>query len=99
MAKRSTKTATPSDPPARAAGKGSKPAGTEPGVRRKLVAFDGETWHAVDLLGKDTFMTFQELADEAFRDLLRKHGRPVELRDQLKHSLRKPDEKRRPTEE
>lgn len=57
-------------------------------VHRKLVAFDAETWQAVDLLGRDTFMTFQELADEAFADLLRKHGRPVELADQLKRSAR-----------
>jgi hypothetical protein len=43
---------------------------------------------ALDLLGRDTFMSFQELADEAFRDLLRKHNRPVELRDQLRQSAR-----------
>ena len=55
---------------------------------RKLVAFDAETWQALDLLGRDTFMTFQELADEAFSDLLRKHGRPVELRDQLRRSAK-----------
>jgi hypothetical protein len=29
---------------------------------------------------------FQELADEAFRDLLRKHGRPVDLKDALRRS-------------
>jgi hypothetical protein len=32
---------------------------------------------------------FQELADEAFRDLLAKHGRPLGLKDQLKLSLRR----------
>jgi hypothetical protein len=63
-------------------------AGTPSGVHRKLVEFDAETWQAVDLLGRDTFTTFQELADEAFRDLLRKHERPVELGDQLKRSAR-----------
>jgi hypothetical protein len=63
-------------------------AGTPPGIHRKLVEFDAETWQAVDLLGRDTFTTFQELADEAFRDLLRKHDRPVELGDQLKRSAR-----------
>ena len=65
-----------------------KPSAQAPDVRRKLVEFDPETWVAVDLLGRDTFMSFQELADEAFRDLLRKHNRPVELRDQLKQSAR-----------
>jgi hypothetical protein len=29
---------------------------------------------------------FQELADEAFRDLLKKHDRPVDLRDALRRS-------------
>jgi hypothetical protein len=59
-----------------------------PPGRRKLVEFDAETWIALDLLGRDSFMSFQELADEAFRDLLRKHNRPVELRDQLRQSVR-----------
>ena len=31
-------------------------------------------------------MDFQELADEAFRDLLRKHGRPTELISALRQS-------------
>jgi hypothetical protein len=55
-------------------------------VHRKLVAFDLETWHALNLLARDNLMTFQELADEAFRDVLRKHGRPVEFREALKKS-------------
>ena len=65
-----------------------KPSAKVPDVRRKLVEFDPATWLALDVLGRDTFMSFQELADEAFRDLLRKHDRPVELRDQLKQSAR-----------
>jgi hypothetical protein len=72
--------------------KSAKPAvqaAAEPGGgRRKLIAFDTETWQALDLLGRDTFMTLQELADEAFRDLLRKHNRPLDLRDALKKSAR-----------
>ena len=52
----------------------------------KRIQFDIETWQAVDLLGRDSMMTFQELADEAFRDLLRKHGRPFDLKDALKRS-------------
>jgi hypothetical protein len=54
--------------------------------RRKLIAFDAETWHALDLLAKDSFKTVQELADEAFTDLLRKHNRPTDLRQALKKS-------------
>jgi hypothetical protein len=54
----------------------------------KRVTFDRETWHALNLLGRDKMMTFQELADEAFRDLLKKHGRPTDLRAALKQSAR-----------
>ena len=36
----------------------------------KRVQFDGATWQAIDLLARDRMMDFQELADEAFRDLL-----------------------------
>jgi hypothetical protein len=60
------------------------------GVRRKLVEFDPETWQALDLLARDSMKTFQELADEAFRDLLQKHGRPTDLQAALKASARSP---------
>jgi hypothetical protein len=43
----------------------------------KNVKFDAETFAALDLLARDRMMTFQEVADEAFRDLLRKHNRPT----------------------
>lgn len=52
----------------------------------KRVQIDDETWAALDLLGRDRMMTFQELADEAFADLLKKHDRPVDLRAALKKS-------------
>jgi len=52
----------------------------------KRVQFDDESWSALDLLARDRMMTFQELADEAFTDLLKKHGRPVDLRDALRKS-------------
>jgi hypothetical protein len=52
----------------------------------KRVQFDAETWQALDLLARDRMMDFQELADEAFRDLLRKHGRPTELMSALRQS-------------
>jgi hypothetical protein len=52
----------------------------------KRVQFDAETWAALDLLARDRMMDFQELADEAFRDLLRKHGRPTDLRSALRQS-------------
>ncbi|MFL6821130.1 MAG: hypothetical protein ACJ8FA_01015 [Xanthobacteraceae bacterium] len=56
--------------------------------RRKLVEFDAETWQALDLLTRDSMKTFQELADEAFRDLLRKYGRPTDLKAALRQSAR-----------
>jgi hypothetical protein len=43
----------------------------------KRVNIDDETWTVLDLLGRDRMATFQELADEAFADLLKKHGRPA----------------------
>jgi hypothetical protein len=53
----------------------------------KRVQFDDETWHALDLLARDSMRDFQELADEAFADLLRKHGRPVDLKTALRQSV------------
>jgi hypothetical protein len=52
----------------------------------KRVQFDGETWLALDVLARDRMMSSQELADEAFRDLLEKHHRPTDLKSALKQS-------------
>jgi hypothetical protein len=52
----------------------------------KRVQFDEETWAALDLLARDQMKDFQELADEAFADLLRKHKRPVGLKAALRQS-------------
>jgi hypothetical protein len=57
-------------------------------VRRKPVEFDEETWRAVDLLARDSMKSFQEIAAEAFRDLLRKYGRPSDWKAALKQSAR-----------
>jgi hypothetical protein len=53
----------------------------------KRIQFDAETLATLEALASDAMMDFQELADEAFRDLLRKHGRPVDLKDALKKSV------------
>lgn len=58
------------------------------GLRRKLIAFDGECWQAVHQLSLDSLKSVQELADEAFADLLKKHRRPVTLKDALRESAR-----------
>jgi len=55
----------------------------------KRVQIDEEMWTSLDMLAKDCMMTFQELADEAFRDLLKKHGRPVSLKEALRRSAGK----------
>ena len=54
----------------------------------KRVTFDPATFVALDLYARDSMRSFQELADEAFADLLKKHGRPVDLKDALRQSAR-----------
>ena len=53
---------------------------------RKLIAFDDDTFAKLTQLGRDRMGTLQELADEAFADLLKKHGIPIDLRDALRKS-------------
>jgi hypothetical protein len=53
---------------------------------RKLIAFDDDTFDKLKQLGRDRMATIQELADEAFADVLRKHGIPVDLKDALRKS-------------
>jgi len=55
---------------------------------RKLIAFDDETMMALTQLGRDRMATIQDLADEAFADLLKKHGVPIDLKDALRKSAR-----------
>lgn len=54
------------------------------GEVRRRIAFDGETYLALDRLAKDSMQSLQGLADEAFRDLLKKHRRPTTLREMLR---------------
>jgi non-homologous end joining protein Ku len=53
---------------------------------RKLIAFDDETFDKLTQLGRDRMATIQELADEAFEGVLRKHGVPIDLKDALRKS-------------
>jgi hypothetical protein len=55
---------------------------------RKLIAFDEDTFDKLKQLARDRMATFQELADEAFTDLLKKHGIPIDLKDALRKSAR-----------
>lgn len=45
----------------------------------KRVQLHEETWQQLRLLASESMKSFQELADEAFNDLLRKHGHPASL--------------------
>jgi len=53
----------------------------------KRVQFDDKTWAAIDALMSDKGASFQDLADEAFKNLLKKHHQPVGLKAALKESL------------
>jgi non-homologous end joining protein Ku len=55
---------------------------------RKLIAFDDDTFDKLKQLGRDRMATLQELADEAFANLLRKHGVPIDLKDALRKSAK-----------
>ena len=55
---------------------------------RKIIEFDEETLRALELLASDSMKDLQELADEAFRDLLKKHKRPSSLKEALRESTR-----------
>jgi hypothetical protein len=53
---------------------------------RKLIAFDDDTYDKLKQLARDRMATLQELADEAFADVLKKHGIPLDLKDALRKS-------------
>jgi len=55
----------------------------------KRVQFDDETWAALDAVARDRSKSFQELTDEAFKDLLKKYRQPVGLKAALKESVGK----------
>ena len=59
-----------------------------PLARRKLIEFDAETWQALHTLALDRMNTIQELVEDAVADLLKKHHRPVTLKEALSASAR-----------
>jgi hypothetical protein len=52
----------------------------------KRIQFHDEIWQELRLLAAESMKSFQELADEAFNDLLKKHGRPTTLIEALRKS-------------
>ena len=53
----------------------------------KRVQIDEETWQALEAVASESGSNFQDLADEAFKDLLKKHKQPVALKAALKESV------------
>jgi hypothetical protein len=66
-----------------------------PPQRRKLIEFDPETWNALELFSRDSMKSIQEIADEAFADVLKKHHRPTGLKEALRESVRQPPDSRK----
>jgi len=71
-------------------------------MARKLIGFDPEAQRALELLSRDSEKSLQELADEAFSDLMAKHHGACTLVEALKQISRpllargnKPKERRR----
>ena len=58
-------------------------------AKRKLIEFAPELWLALELLAKDTGRDINELAEEAFADLLGKYHRPASLKEALRESARR----------
>lgn len=58
------------------------------GKRRKVFTIEHELLRAVEFLARDRGVGVDAFADEALRDLLKKHGRPVNLKQALRDSAR-----------
>jgi hypothetical protein len=62
-------------------------------VKRVHIADD--MWASLNSLSKNRMMTFQELCNEAIRDLLKKHGIPASLKEALSKSAARHEAKKR----
>jgi hypothetical protein len=58
-------------------------------MTRKLIGFYPETLRALELLSRDSGKSLQQLADEAFADLLAKHHRPRTFVEALRKSTKR----------
>jgi predicted transcriptional regulator len=54
---------------------------------RKMIHLSMASNEALQALAAETRQSFQDLIDEAIADLLKKHKRPVTLKDMLRESL------------
>lgn len=57
-------------------------------TRRKQVTLDARLASALEALVRDEGVSFDRIADEAFKDFLKKKGRPVSLKEALRASAR-----------
>ena len=53
----------------------------------KRIQLNEETWEAFEAVMHDTCRSFQDMADEAFADLLKKHKQPVGFKASLRESV------------
>jgi hypothetical protein len=54
---------------------------------RKMIHVATATYDVMQALARETSQSFQDLIDEAIADLLKKHKRPVTLKQMLSESL------------
>jgi len=54
---------------------------------RKMIHVATASHDALQTLARETGQSFQDLIDQAIADLLKKHKRPVTLKDMLRESL------------
>lgn len=55
----------------------------------KRIRFDRDTWNAIEVLAQDQMKDIPEIVEEGMRDLLKKHGRSADFRQQLRLSAEK----------
>ncbi|MBV8193752.1 MAG: hypothetical protein JOY64_38125 [Alphaproteobacteria bacterium] len=55
---------------------------------RKMINIDSSTLEALERLAADRKVRLQDLVDEAIGDLLKKHHRPVTVREMFAESLK-----------
>ena len=57
-------------------------------TKRKMILLDEGVLQALELLSRETGTPLEALADQAFRELLKKRKRPATLNEALRASLR-----------
>ena len=67
-----------------------------PAMVGKRLRFDRDTWNAIEVLAQDQMKDIPEIVEEAMRDLLKKHGRSADFRQQLRISAGKTERTDRP---